>query len=186
MEVYTRVFALEGVSLDIGNYCTFRAFPTCPLLPHRRDAEPKRPQPLESKQMAVLEISAVIALSGYAYGFIKARELSALRKEMKLYMDRMEAAELDLHAIRSVAEHRLHGAGKQFADLYSRLDGATVTLTTEDQMLLAMMPFHIQDVEDIVNERGPKTINGRPFWEVEPSPHDYEYGPQYPLIPGQR
>lgn len=50
---------------------------------------------------------------GYACGFIKARELSALRKEMKLYVDRMEAAELDLHAIRSVAEHRLHGAGKQ-------------------------------------------------------------------------
>ncbi|ECU2481281.1 hypothetical protein DTE54_25020, partial [Salmonella enterica subsp. enterica serovar Infantis] len=42
-----------------------------------------------------------------------------------LYVDRMEAAELDLHAIRSVAEHRLHGAGKQFADLYSRIDGAT-------------------------------------------------------------
>ena len=32
-----------------------------------------------------------------------------------------------------------------------------MTLTTEDQILLAMMPFHIQDVEDIVNERGPKT-----------------------------
>lgn len=133
--------------------------------------------------MAVLAIIAVIALSGYIYGFIKARELSALRKEMKLYMDRMEAAELDLHAIRSVAEQRLHGAGKQFADLYSRLDGVTVTLTVRDQMLLAMMPFHIQDVEDIVNERGPKTISGRPFWEVEPGPHDYEYGPQYPFFP---
>lgn len=81
----------------------------------------------------------------------------------------MEAAELDLHAIRSVAEHRLHGAGKQFADLYSRIDGATVTLTPEDQLLLATMPFNIQDVEDIVNERGPKTISGRPFWEVEPA-----------------
>lgn len=88
---------------------------------------------------------------------------------MKLYVDRMEAAELDLHAIRSVAEHRLHGAGKQFADLYSRIDGATVTLTPEDQLLLATMPFNIQDVEDIVNERGPKTISGRPFWEVEPA-----------------
>ncbi len=75
--------------------------------------------------MAILAIIAVIALGGYAYGFIKTRELSALRKEMKLYVDRMEAAELDLHAIRSVAEHRLHGAGKQFADLYSRIDGAT-------------------------------------------------------------
>lgn len=136
--------------------------------------------------MAVLAIIVVIALSGYAYGFIKARELSALRKEMKLYMDRMEAAELDLHAIRSVAEHRLHGAGKQFADLYSRLDGATVTLTGEDQEFLAIMPLHIQDVEDIVNERGPKTIHGRPFWKVEPSQHDYEYGPQYPLFPDQR
>ncbi|NCF08778.1 hypothetical protein [Kosakonia sp. MH5] len=135
--------------------------------------------------MVVLAIIAVIAVSGYAYGFIKARELIALRKEMKLYMERMEAVELDLHAIRSVAEHRLHGAGKQFADLYRRLNGATVTLTTEDQQLLAMMPFHIQDVEDIVNERGPKTINGRPFWEVEPRPHDYEYGPQYPFFPGQ-
>ncbi|MGS6817347.1 hypothetical protein [Escherichia coli] len=77
--------------------------------------------------MAILAIIAVIALGGYAYGFIKTRELSALRKEMKLYVDRMEAAELDLHAIRSVAEHRLHGAGKQFADLYSRIDGATVS-----------------------------------------------------------
>ena len=75
--------------------------------------------------MSILAIIAVIALGGYAYGFIKTRELSALRKEMKLYVDRMEAAELDLHAIRSVAEHRLHGAGKQFADLYSRIDGAT-------------------------------------------------------------
>lgn len=56
--------------------------------------------------MAILAIIAVIALGGYAYGFIKTRELSALRKEMKLYVDRMEAAELDLHAIRSVAEHR--------------------------------------------------------------------------------
>lgn len=37
--------------------------------------------------MVVLVIIAVIALSGYAYGFIKAREMSALRKEMKLYMD---------------------------------------------------------------------------------------------------
>ncbi|EYI57001.1 hypothetical protein SEEH4393_20635 [Salmonella enterica subsp. enterica serovar Heidelberg str. 24393] len=109
-----------------------------------------------------------------------------MRKEMKLYVDRMEAAELDLHAIRSVAEHRLHGAGKQFADLYSRIDGATVTLTPEDQLLLATMPFNIQDVEDIVNERGPKTISGRPFWEVEPGPHDYEYGPQYPYFPDQR
>ncbi|WP_234785640.1 MULTISPECIES: hypothetical protein, partial [Enterobacteriaceae] len=89
-------------------------------------------------------------------------------------------------AIRSVAEHRLHGAGKQFADLYSRIDGATVTLTPEDQLLLATMPFNIQDVEDIVNERGPKTISGRPFWEVEPGPHDYEYGPQYPYFPDQR
>lgn len=53
--------------------------------------------------MAILAIIAVIALGGYAYGFIKTRELSALRKEMKLYVDRMEAAELDLHAIRSVA-----------------------------------------------------------------------------------
>ncbi|HCC3902544.1 TPA: hypothetical protein M4542_004399 [Salmonella enterica] len=52
--------------------------------------------------MAILAIIAVIALGGYAYGFIKTRELSALRKEMKLYVDRMEAAELDLHAIRSV------------------------------------------------------------------------------------
>lgn len=136
--------------------------------------------------MAVLAIIIVITLSGYAYGFIKARELSALRKKMKLYMDRMEAAELDLHAIRSVAEHRLHGAGKQFSDLYSRLDDATVTLTPEDQILLAMMPLHIQEVEDIVNERGPKTINGRPYWEVEPGPHNYEYGPQYPLFPSQR
>ncbi|WP_331309294.1 hypothetical protein [Klebsiella variicola] len=83
--------------------------------------------------MAILAIIAVIALGGYACGFIKARELSALRKEMKLYVDRIEAAELDLHAIRSVAEHRLHGAGKQFADLYSRIDGATVTLTPEDR-----------------------------------------------------
>lgn len=41
------------------------------------------------------------ALGRYAYGFIKARELSALRKEMKQYVDRMEAEELDLHAIRS-------------------------------------------------------------------------------------
>lgn len=136
--------------------------------------------------MAVSAIIVVIALSGYAYGFIKARELSALRKEMQLYMDRMEAAELDLHAIRSVAEHRLHGTGKKFADLYSRLNGATVTLTPEDQILLATMPDHIQDVEDIVNERGPKTISGRPFWTVEPDPHDYEYGPQYSLFPGQR
>ncbi|WP_396080804.1 hypothetical protein [Escherichia coli] len=136
--------------------------------------------------MAILAIIAVIALGGYAYGFIKTRELSALRKEMKLYVDRMEAAELDLHAIRSVAEHRLHGAAKQFADLYSRIDGATVTLTPEDQLLLATMPFNIQDVEDIVNERGPKTISGRPFWEVEPGPHDYEYGPQYPYFPDQR
>ncbi|WP_445374097.1 hypothetical protein ACSLVK_17450 [Photorhabdus tasmaniensis] len=93
--------------------------------------------------MAVLAIIAVIALGGYAYGFIKVRELSALRKDMKLYRDRMEAAELDLHAIRSVAEHRLHGAGKKFADLYSRIDGATVTLTTEDQLLLGIMPTHI-------------------------------------------
>lgn len=46
--------------------------------------------------MAILAIIAVIALGGYACGFIKARELSALRKEMKLYVDRMEAAELDL------------------------------------------------------------------------------------------
>lgn len=136
--------------------------------------------------MAVSAIIVVIALSGYAYGFIKARELSALRKDMQLYMDRMEAAELDLHAIRSVAEHRLHGTGKKFADLYSRLNGATVTLTPEDQILLATMPDHIQDVENIVNERGPKTISGRPFWTVEPDPHDYEYGPQYPLFPGQR
>ena len=134
--------------------------------------------------LAIIAVIAVITLSGYAYGFIKARELSALRKEMKLYMDRMEAAELDLHAIRSVAETRLHGAGKQFADLCSRLDSATVTLTTEDQMLLTMMSFNIQEVEDIVNERGPKTISGHPFWEVDPIPHDYEYGPQYPLIPG--
>ncbi len=44
--------------------------------------------------MAILAIIAVIALGGYAYGFIKTRELSALRKEMKLYVDRMEAAEL--------------------------------------------------------------------------------------------
>lgn len=42
--------------------------------------------------MAILAIIAVIALGGYAYGFIKTRELSALRKEMKLYVDRMEAA----------------------------------------------------------------------------------------------
>lgn len=76
--------------------------------------------------MAILAIIAVIALGGYACGFIKARELSALRKEMKLYVDRMEAAELDLHAIRSVAEHRLHGAGKQFADLYSRIGLAPI------------------------------------------------------------
>ncbi len=56
-----------------------------------------------------------------------------------------------------------------------------MTLTPEDQLLLATMPFNIQDVEDIVNERGPKTISGRPFWEVKPpGPHDYEYGPQYP------
>ncbi|EPU2448143.1 TPA: hypothetical protein ACWJ79_004536 [Escherichia coli] len=34
--------------------------------------------------MAILAIIAVIALGGYAYGFIKTRELSALRKEMKL------------------------------------------------------------------------------------------------------
>ncbi|EPY7192318.1 hypothetical protein ACXEIK_004718 [Klebsiella quasipneumoniae] len=94
--------------------------------------------------MAILAIIAVIALGGYAYGFIKARELSTLSKEMKLYVDRMEAAELDLHAIRSVAEHRLHGAGKQFADLYSRIDGTTVTLTPEDPLLLATMPFNIQ------------------------------------------
>lgn len=53
--------------------------------------------------MAVRAIISVIALSGYAYGFVKARELSALRKEMKLYVDRMETAELDLRAIRSVA-----------------------------------------------------------------------------------
>lgn len=46
--------------------------------------------------MAILAIIAVIALGGYAYGFIKTRELSALRKEMKLYVDRMEAAELGL------------------------------------------------------------------------------------------
>ena len=39
--------------------------------------------------MAILAIIAVIALGGYACGFIKARELSALRKEMKLYVDRM-------------------------------------------------------------------------------------------------
>ncbi|MEH3773877.1 hypothetical protein POW02_07490 [Enterobacter asburiae] len=136
--------------------------------------------------MTVLAIIAVIVLSGYAYGFIKARELRELRKEMKLYMDRMEAVELDLHVIRSVAEHRLHGAGKQFADFYSRLDGATMTLTDEDKMFLAMMPFHIQDVEDIVNERGPKTICGRPFWEYEPGPHDYEYGPKYPFFRDQR
>lgn len=136
--------------------------------------------------MVVLAIIAVIALSGYAYGFIKAREMSALRKEIKLYMDRMEAAALDLHAIRSVAEHRLHGAGKQFADLYNRIDGATMRLTTEDQLFLATMPFNIQDVEDIVNERGPKTISGRPFWEVEPVPHDYEYCPQYPYFPDPR
>lgn len=45
-----------------------------------------------------------------------------------------------------------------------------MTLTIEDQLLLATMPFNIQDVEDIVNERGPKTISGRPFWEVEPRP----------------
>lgn len=134
--------------------------------------------------MTVLAIIAVIAVSGYAYAFFKVLELRAVRKRMKLYIDRMEAAELDLHAIRSVAEHRLHGAGKQFADLYSRIDGATVQLTREDQLLLAQMPFYIQDVEDIVNERGPRTINGRPFWEVEPGPHDYEYGPQYPYLPG--
>lgn len=136
--------------------------------------------------MAILAIIAVIALGGYVYGFIKVRELGALRKEMKLYVDRMEAAELDLHAIRSVAEHRLHGAGEQFADLYSRIDGTTVTLTPEDQLLLSTMPFNIQDVEDIVNERGPKTISGRPYWEVEPGQHDYEYGPQYPYFPDQR
>lgn len=41
--------------------------------------------------MAILAIIAVIALGGYAYGFIKTRQLSALRKEMKLYVDRMEA-----------------------------------------------------------------------------------------------
>ncbi|MFP2428916.1 hypothetical protein [Enterobacter ludwigii] len=61
-----------------------------------------------------------------------------------------------------------------------------MTLTTEDQMLLAMMPFNIQDVEDILNESGPETISGCPFWEVEPVPHDYEYGLQYPFFPGQR
>lgn len=32
--------------------------------------------------MAILAIIAVIALGGYACGFIKARELSALRKEI--------------------------------------------------------------------------------------------------------
>lgn len=26
----------------------------------------------------------------------------------------------------------------------------------------------------------------RLFWEVEPGPHDYEYGPQYPYFPDQR
>ncbi|THK04563.1 hypothetical protein DI389_25600 [Escherichia coli] len=56
--------------------------------------------------MAILAIIAVIALGGYAYGFIKTRELSALRKEMKLYVDRMEAAELDLHAIRGQFGYR--------------------------------------------------------------------------------
>ncbi|EKQ6529112.1 hypothetical protein P6O13_004589 [Klebsiella aerogenes] len=128
----------------------------------------------------VLIIIAVICI---AFALICRKERTEIRKEMKLYAERMEAAELDLHAIRSVASHRLHGAGKSFAELSRKIMDNNVQLNGEEKKLIQTMAYHIQDVEDIVNERGPKTIGGQPFWTVEPVNHSYEYGPQYPQFP---
>lgn len=95
------------------------------------------------------------------------------RRELRLYADRMEAAELDLHAIRSIVANRLHNTG---IELKAKLENP-------DLYFLERLADDLIDVQHTVETRGPATIGGQPFWKVEPQENYYQYGERYPEFP---
>ncbi|SFU19031.1 hypothetical protein SAMN05192562_11018 [Kosakonia arachidis] len=99
-------------------------------------------------------------------------KLIKTRKELQQYADRMEAAELDLHAIRSVAANLLHNTGQELKKLEK-----------PDQYFLERLADNLIEVQHIVETRGPATIGGQPYWCVEPQENSYKYSAQYPMFP---
>ncbi|WP_353614062.1 hypothetical protein [Mangrovibacter phragmitis] len=100
-------------------------------------------------------------------------KLIKTRNELRQYADRMEAAELDLHAIRSVATNLLHNTGKELKK----------QLKNPDEYFLERLADDLIEVQHIVETRGPKTIGGQPYWRIEPQENSYKYGTQYPRFP---
>lgn len=115
-------------------------------------------------------IYILIAVFAIFFGLTQRGQVAQNRKELQQYADRMEAAELDLHAIRSVATHRLHDTGQKLKAM----------LDKPDRYFLENLADDLIEVQNIVETRGPATIGGQPYWHVEPQENRYEYGTQYP------
>ncbi|HAV1871869.1 TPA: hypothetical protein JG951_003140 [Enterobacter hormaechei subsp. steigerwaltii] len=121
--------------------------------------------------MSVFYIS--IAVAAVFFAIVQRRHVLEIRKEMKQYADRMEAAELDLHAIRSVVTNRLHNTGVELKN----------KLQTPDPYFLEALADDLIEVQHIVETRGPSTIGGRPYWQIDPQENSYQYGARYPMFP---
>lgn len=118
-------------------------------------------------------ICLVIAACSLLFALVLRGQVVSLRKSLAQYADRMEAAERDLHAIRSVVSNRLNTTASELNAMLAKPDADYLAALSED--LLA--------VQHIVETRGPATINGRPWWHAEPQENGYQYGPQYPMFP---
>ncbi|EGN2541068.1 hypothetical protein IIF27_004802 [Salmonella enterica] len=115
----------------------------------------------------------IIAVCAVYYALTQRNQLLKMRRELNQYADRMEAAELDLHAIRSVITNRLNNTGNELKTMLEKPDCFYLETLADDLI----------EVQKIVETRGPATIGGQPYWHVEPQENGYEYGPQYPMFP---
>ncbi|NWJ78789.1 hypothetical protein HX884_03915 [Enterobacter sp. SECR19-1250] len=121
--------------------------------------------------MSIFYIS--IAVAAVFFAIVQRSHVLEIRKEMKQYADRMEAAELDLHAIRSVVTNRLHNTGAELKN----------NLQKPDPCFLETLADDLIEVQRIVETRGPSIIGGRPYWQIEPQENPYQYGEKYPMFP---
>jgi len=118
-------------------------------------------------------ISIIIAICAIFFALNQRRLAVETRKNLSQYAARMEAAELDLHAVRGVVARRLSNAGLELK----------ASLEKPDHYYLEELANDLIEVQNIVETRGPATIGGRPFWDIEPQENHYHYGVQYPLFP---
>lgn len=114
-----------------------------------------------------------VAICGVLFGLNQRGQALQARKELRQYAARMESAELDLHAIRSVATNLLWDSGTKLKAMIEK----------PDRYFLEELAENLDEVQEIVEKRGPATIAGQPYWHIRPQENNYKYGDQYPMFP---